>query len=111
MPPSITRHSLTDFVNLKIKSARFFVGDHKCRPSVRVFIRINAHLYMSTYILCDVRKKAYIVQYYYYNVYSPGFAFLLHDPAAFVSNVALPSPDRTRRASFPRTPKAVSCSN
>jgi hypothetical protein len=40
MSPSTARHSLTDFVNLKIKAAQFFKGAYKGRICVRIFIEI-----------------------------------------------------------------------
>jgi hypothetical protein len=47
---STARHSLTDFVNLKIKPAQSFECAHKGRVSVLVFIWVNAYLYMSNYV-------------------------------------------------------------
>jgi hypothetical protein len=48
---------VTDFVNLKIKSAQFFRGTHKDRLCVRVFIRVSAHTYMSIYVCTVFLKK------------------------------------------------------
>jgi hypothetical protein len=41
---------VTDFVNLKIKSAQFFGGGHRSRVCVRVFIGVSARR-VSTFIL------------------------------------------------------------
>jgi hypothetical protein len=38
---------VTDFVNLKIKTAQSFRGTHRGMMYVRVFIEVNARMYMS----------------------------------------------------------------
>jgi hypothetical protein len=43
-------------VNLKIKSVQFFIGAHKDKIYVRVFIDINDHTCISIYI-CNVFLK------------------------------------------------------
>jgi hypothetical protein len=39
-----------DFVNLKIKPAQSFRGDHTDRMYVRVFIEVSAHTYINIYV-------------------------------------------------------------
>jgi hypothetical protein len=41
---------LTDFINLKIKSAQPSRGDHRGEVYICVFIVISVHTYMSIYI-------------------------------------------------------------
>jgi hypothetical protein len=41
---------VTDFVNLKIKSAQSFGDAHRGRVCVRVFIGVSAHMCMSIYV-------------------------------------------------------------
>jgi hypothetical protein len=48
---------VTDFVNLKIKSARSFVGTHRGSMLVRIFIGMNAHMCISIYICTVFLKK------------------------------------------------------
>jgi hypothetical protein len=50
---------MTDFVNLKIKSAQSFGCAHRGRVYMRVFIEVSAHVCMSIYIYI-VFKKMYI---------------------------------------------------
>jgi hypothetical protein len=53
---------VTDFMNLKIKPAQSFRVVHKNRVSMRVFIGVSAHTYMSIYvILCFSEKKIDLV--------------------------------------------------
>jgi hypothetical protein len=51
---------MTDFMNLKIKSAQSFRGAHRDRVCVRMFIGVSAHTYMSICV-CTVflKKKLY----------------------------------------------------
>jgi hypothetical protein len=48
-----------DFVNLKIKPAQSFGGDHRSTMCVHVFIEVSAHTYMSICV-CPVFLKIYI---------------------------------------------------
>jgi hypothetical protein len=48
---------VTDFVNLKIKSAQSFRCVHRDRMYVHVFIRMSAHIYISIYIYTVFLKK------------------------------------------------------
>jgi hypothetical protein len=48
---------VTDFVNLKIKSAQSFRGANKGRVCVRVFIRVSARTCMSIYVYTVFLKK------------------------------------------------------
>jgi hypothetical protein len=41
---------VTEFVNLKIKSAQSFKYVHKNKVCVRVFIELNNHTYISIYV-------------------------------------------------------------
>jgi hypothetical protein len=41
---------VTDFINLKIKSAQSFICVHRGRLCVRVFIRMSAHTCIDIYI-------------------------------------------------------------
>jgi hypothetical protein len=50
---------VTDFVNLKIKSAQFFRGVHRGR--LCVFIRVSARTYISIYICTVFLKKLYFM--------------------------------------------------
>jgi hypothetical protein len=50
---SIVRHSLTAFVNIKIKLTISFRGVHKNKMYIYVFIEINTHICISI----DVTKK------------------------------------------------------
>jgi hypothetical protein len=44
---------VTDFINLKIKPAQFFMGVHRDRVYVHVFIEVSAHMYMNNaFVLC-----------------------------------------------------------
>jgi hypothetical protein len=47
---------MTDFVDLKIKPTQFFRGAHRVRMCVRVFIGVDAHMYISIYI-CNIFFK------------------------------------------------------
>jgi hypothetical protein len=51
--PVYTRRSLTDFMNLKIKSTQSFGGAHRVRVCMRVFIGVSARACMSICI-CTV---------------------------------------------------------
>jgi hypothetical protein len=48
---------VTDFVNLKIKSAQSFKGAHKNRMYVYVIIGLIAHTYINIYIYTMFLKK------------------------------------------------------
>jgi hypothetical protein len=48
---------VTDFVNLKIKSAQSFRYAHKSRVYVRVFIGVSVHTYMRIYVCTVFLKK------------------------------------------------------
>jgi hypothetical protein len=48
---------MTDFMNLKIKSAQSFGGAHRGRVYVHVFIEVTAGIYMSIYIYTVFLKK------------------------------------------------------
>jgi hypothetical protein len=52
---------VTDFMNLKIKSALSFKCAHKDRIYMRVFIWISAHIYISIYIYTVFLKKYYVL--------------------------------------------------
>jgi hypothetical protein len=41
---------VTDFVNLKIKSAQSFRCVHKSNMYIRVFIGVSTHMYMNIYV-------------------------------------------------------------
>jgi hypothetical protein len=45
---------VTDFMNLKIKSAQYFRGAHRSRVCVRIFIGVSARTCMS---ICVSKKK------------------------------------------------------
>jgi hypothetical protein len=48
---------VTDFMNLKIKSAQSFGGAHRGRVCVRVFIGVSARTCMSIYVYTVFLKK------------------------------------------------------
>jgi hypothetical protein len=48
---------MTDFVNLKIKSAQSFRGAHKGKMYVRIFIGLSVHTCISIYIYTVFLKK------------------------------------------------------
>jgi hypothetical protein len=48
---------VTDFVNLKIKTAQSFRGVHRDRVCVRVFIGVSAHMCMSICVYTVFLKK------------------------------------------------------
>jgi hypothetical protein len=48
---------VTDFVNLKIKSAQSFGCAHRGRMCVRVFIGVSVHTCMSVYVYIAFLKK------------------------------------------------------
>jgi hypothetical protein len=48
---------VTDFVNLKIKTAQSFRGAHRGRVCVHVYIWVSAHICMSIYIYIMFIKK------------------------------------------------------
>jgi hypothetical protein len=48
---------VTDFVNLKIKSAQSFRYTHKNRVYVRMFIGVSVHTYMRIYVCTVFLKK------------------------------------------------------
>jgi hypothetical protein len=45
--PSTVRHSLIDFINLKIKSTQSFRDAHMCRIYIRIFIGVSNCICMS----------------------------------------------------------------
>jgi aspartate carbamoyltransferase catalytic subunit len=49
---------MTDFVNLKIKSAQSFRGAHRNRMCVRVFIEVSARTCMSICVCTLFLKKS-----------------------------------------------------
>jgi hypothetical protein len=49
---------VTDFVNLKIKPAQFFVGAHRGTIYVRVFIWVSDHTCMNIYAYCVSKKES-----------------------------------------------------
>jgi hypothetical protein len=49
---------MTDFMNLKIKPARFFRGTNTDRMCVHVFIGVGAHTHISIYICTVFLKKS-----------------------------------------------------
>jgi hypothetical protein len=51
---------MTDFVNLKIKSAQYFRGAYRGRMCVRIFIEISDHTYMSIYVYIVFLKKIHV---------------------------------------------------
>jgi hypothetical protein len=48
---------VTDFVNLKIKSAQSFRGAHRGRVCVRVFVGVSSRTYEYLYLYCVSQKK------------------------------------------------------
>jgi hypothetical protein len=48
---------VTDFMNLKIKSAQSFRDAHRDRMCVHVFIRVSAHTHINIYIYTIFLKK------------------------------------------------------
>jgi hypothetical protein len=50
---------VTDFVNLKIKSAQSFRGAHRNRMCVRVFIEVSARVYEYLRLYFIPKKKCY----------------------------------------------------
>jgi hypothetical protein len=50
---------VTDFMNLKIKSAQSFGGAHRGRVCVRVFIGVSARTCMSIYVYTVFLKKKF----------------------------------------------------
>jgi hypothetical protein len=52
---------VTDFVNLKIKSAQSFRGAHKGRVCVHVFIGVSARMCLSIYVCTVFLKKIFVV--------------------------------------------------
>jgi hypothetical protein len=48
---------VTDFVNLKIKPTQSFKDAHRDRVCVHIFIGVNAHMCMSTYVCTVFLKK------------------------------------------------------
>jgi hypothetical protein len=51
---------VTDFVNLKIKSAQCFGGAYRDRMCVRIFIEMSDHTYMSIYVYTGFLKKIHV---------------------------------------------------
>jgi hypothetical protein len=47
---------VTEFVNLKIKSAKYFSGVHKDMMCIRLFIKMSVHMYMSICV-CTIFLK------------------------------------------------------
>jgi hypothetical protein len=56
---------ITDFVNLKIKSAQSFRCAHRDKVCVRIFIEVNAYTCMSIYV-CIVFLKKCVFSYKQY---------------------------------------------
>jgi hypothetical protein len=52
---------VTDFVNLKIKSAQSFRGAHKGRVCVHVFIGVSTRMCLSIYVCTVFLKKIFVV--------------------------------------------------
>jgi hypothetical protein len=61
VPVDSETHLVTDFVNLKIKSAQFFECAHRGRVCVRVFIEVSARMCMSICVCTVFLKKIHIV--------------------------------------------------
>jgi hypothetical protein len=53
---------MTDFINLKIKSAQCFGGAYKGRMYVRIFIEMSDHTYMNIYVYIGFLKKESMYQ-------------------------------------------------
>jgi hypothetical protein len=51
---------VTDFVNLKIKSAQSIGSAHMGKMYVRVFIKVSNHMCMSIYVCTEFLKKIFI---------------------------------------------------
>jgi hypothetical protein len=47
---------VTDFMNLKIKSDQSFENAHRGRVCVRVFVRMNDHIYICLYYILKKQK-------------------------------------------------------
>jgi hypothetical protein len=58
---------MTDFVNLKIKSAQSFRCAYKSKVCVRMLIGMSAHIRISICV-CTVFLKKRITQYYDHNI-------------------------------------------
>jgi hypothetical protein len=52
---------ITDFVNLKIKSAQSFGGAHSARMCIRVFIGVSSHTCMCICVYAVFLKKLLII--------------------------------------------------
>jgi hypothetical protein len=53
---------VTDFVNLKIKSAQCFEGAYRGRMCVRIFIETSNHTYMNIYVYIVFLNKESMYQ-------------------------------------------------
>jgi hypothetical protein len=53
---------VTDFVNLKIKSAQCFRGAYRDRMCVRIFIEMSDHTYMNIYVYIVFLNKESMYQ-------------------------------------------------
>jgi hypothetical protein len=47
---------VTDFVNLKIKSAQSFKYVHRDRIYIHIFIEMSAYIYKYLYLYCILKK-------------------------------------------------------
>jgi hypothetical protein len=52
---------MIDFMNLKIKLTQSFGDAHKGKIYIHIFIRMNAHTYISIYIYIVFLKKYFIL--------------------------------------------------
>jgi hypothetical protein len=62
---------VSDFVNLKIKSAQYFRCAHKNRMCVHIFIEVSAHTYMNIYVQersqkSNLRGAKQILKHYFF---------------------------------------------
>jgi hypothetical protein len=57
VPIDIDALLVTDFVNLKIKSAQSFGCVYRDRVCIRVFIGVSAHMCINIYVYTISRKK------------------------------------------------------
>jgi hypothetical protein len=57
MSPSTARHSLNNFVNLKIKLPYSFECAYRDRLSIHVFIWVSNHTCMSDFFILDIFFK------------------------------------------------------
>jgi hypothetical protein len=57
---------VTEFVNLKIKSAKYFSGVHKDMMCIRLFIKMSVHTYMSICVYTIFLKMDYYKTHNFY---------------------------------------------